>query len=107
MSPSASRNLILEMVTSGKSGTSAAKSATIVIRRGVVDGFTPCGGRRWSLRDTGIEHETELADLHLVAGLEGDLFDPLPVDVGAVQRTDVANQELSTLAAEGRVLARD
>src|SRR5450759_1509310 len=60
----------------------------------------------WRHRSCGrasIEHETELADLDLVAGLEGGLFDPLPVDVRAVQGADVVDNEVITLATEGCV----
>src|ERR1019366_8221854 len=90
------------MLTSGKSGASVASAVAIVIGRRVADGLT----RRGLRRETGIEHEPELADLDLVAGLEDGLVDPLPVDVGAVQGADVVNQEGITLAPESRVLAR-
>src|ERR1019366_1133693 len=101
-SPSASRKRILEMLTSGKSGASVARTAPIVNGRAVAAWLTPGG----LLGGTGIEHQPELADLHLVACLQSGLVDALPVDVGAVQRADVTHQEDVTLAAEGRVLAR-
>src|SRR5665648_1206171 len=102
MSPSASRNRILEMLMSGKSGSSAASTAPIANGRGAAVGLT-LGGL---LGSTGIEHQSELADLDLVASLQSGLIDPLPVDVGAVQGADVAHQEGTTLAVEGRMLAR-
>src|SRR5207244_2644571 len=52
-------------------------------------------GRPWSetrpSRRSGEEQQLELADLQLVAVGDGALLDPLPVQVGAVQRTDVAH----------------
>ena len=60
---------------------------------------------RWSRSGTGIEHQPELADLDLVAGLEDDFVDPHPVDVGAVQGADITNEEVVTHETEGCVLA--
>src|ERR1035437_3947637 len=100
-SPSASRKRILEMLMSGKSGASVARTAPIVNGRRAAVGLTRSG----LLGGTGIEHQPELADLHLVASLQSGLVDPLPVDVRAVQRAHVTHQEDVTRAAEGRMLA--
>src|SRR3954470_3292177 len=93
------------MLTSGKSGWSRARTAPMVIRAGAGPAFTRRGSRRGAC--AGVEHQPELADLHLVAGLQGSFVDPLAVDVGAVERADVTDQETVALTAEARVLARD
>src|SRR5215207_6808877 len=55
----------------------------------------------------GEEHQLELADLQLVAGDELAVLDPLPVEVGAVQRADVVDGEAVGAAADLGVAARD
>src|SRR5450631_3178250 len=91
------------MLMSGNSGASAASTAPIVNEPGATVELMSAG----LLGGTGIEHQPELADLDLVTSLQCGLVDPFPVDVGAVQRTDVAHQEDIALAAKGRMLARD
>ena len=54
-----------------------------------------------------VEGQPELADLDFVAGLKDVGVDPLPVDVRAVERTGVPDEEGSALADELRVLARN
>src|SRR5664280_540753 len=100
-SPSDSRKRILEMLMSGKSGASVARTAPIVNEPGVAAGLTRGG----LLGGTGIEDQSELADLDLVTSLQRGLVDPFPVDVRAVQRADVTDQEDVTFAAKGRMLA--
>src|ERR1035437_8848485 len=100
-SPSASRNRILEMLMSGKSGASVARTAPIVNGPEAAAGLTRGG----LLGGTGIKTQSELADLDLVTSLQYGLVDPLPVDVRAVQRADVTDQEDITFAAEGRMPA--
>src|SRR4051812_37891593 len=95
------------MLTSGKSGWSRARTAPMVIRAGAGPAFTRRGSRRGAGAGAGVEHQPELADLHLVAGLQDSFVDPLAVDVGAVERADVTDQETVALTAEARVLARD
>src|SRR3954454_23045982 len=93
------------MLTSGKSGWSRARTAPMVIRAGAGPAFTRRGSRRRA--GAGVEHQPELADLHLVAGLQGSLVDALTVDIGAVERPDVTDEEPVALASEAGVLARD
>src|SRR4051812_7112617 len=60
------------------------------------------------------EHQLELADLQLVAVDKGGLVDALPIEVGAVERTDVpdlepvgAGQDLDVAARDGDVVEED
>src|SRR5512133_3567804 len=53
------------------------------------------------------EGELELADLQLVTVLETVRFDPMPVDVGAVQRAEVVEVVVAAALDEQRVVARD
>src|SRR4029078_7609305 len=91
------------MVTSGNSGARAASTAPIV--RELADGLTRSVLCVSSRGGTGVEHKPELADLDLVAVLEGSFVDPRTVDVGAVQGADVANDEVATPVTESGVLA--
>ena len=97
----------MEIVTSGSPAGAREHRAdgpwTDAGRRAV----TAALPRRRSGRWLGVEDEAELADLDLVAGLQRGLVDALAVDVGAVERADVADDEAVALAAEVGVLARD
>src|SRR4051794_33638538 len=109
-SPSASRNRILEIVTSGNSSRSWSSTAPMLkpVRAG-----RPAAVMKKNLLElrararSGEEHQAELADLHFVATGEHGLVDRLAVDVGAVEAADVDDHELATLTPELRVAARD
>src|SRR3954463_4700714 len=49
---------------------------------------------------TGDKHQSELADLDLVAVAEGRRLHPLAVDIGAVEAADVTHGEDAALAME-------
>src|SRR5690349_10925378 len=89
-SPCSSRNRIFEIVTSGKSGRSSARTAPMLS----VDGSAPrrpaaaftTGGSLPAARPAArVEHHAELADLDLVAVVEDDLVDAVTLHVGAVE----------------------
>src|SRR5262249_21245040 len=129
--PSDSRNRILEIVTSGKSGRSAWSTAPIdrvaPIDRAGPPGDSPGTGsalrsaevthrtsHRWRLPHAplttdhpGQEHQPELSDLHLVAAGQYGVVHRLTVDVGAVEAADVHDDEIAPLAAELRMPAGD
>src|SRR6478609_9338575 len=94
------------METSGNSSCRAASTAPIVIRRAARPGASGLDSRGGCARAR-IEHQPELADLDLVAGVQDRLVDALTVDVGAVERPHVAHDEAAALTTEGRVLAGD
>src|SRR6476620_4941466 len=110
MSPSASRKRIFDAETSGKSARSSASTLPMVSRRS-----DPLAARLLLLTSTPpapggsgrVVDETELADLHLVAGVQRGLVDALPVDVGAVERPGVTHEIAVVGTDEQRVLARD
>src|SRR5829696_9365093 len=102
MSPSASRNRILEMVMSGNSGRSWPRTSPMlrVDLAGAPAALirSPRDGRLVTARaGAGQVEQPELADLHLVsAGQRGDV-DALAVDVRPVQAADVVHDETAGL----------
>src|SRR5262245_48823035 len=105
--PSASRKRIFEMVTSGNSVRSSASTSPMLNLR-VIDGCAVTVRSSVVVGPAGIEREPELADLDLVSVVKRRLLDAFPVDVGAVEAADIANQErVLRGTAEIRVLVGD
>src|SRR5215472_8626787 len=116
ISPSASRNRILDVLMSGNSGWSWASTspmpnwprADCSLKRClppascVVLGAPAAAvsGRGGAEVLTGQEQQPELADLHLIPPDQLGLLDPLPVHVGAVEATHVAHGKPGALAVE-------
>src|SRR3954447_5768577 len=103
---------------SGNSTSSALHSAPIVIAFAGASSGSPGGtvmasvcGSPFSCSvmgpSTGDVRELELADLQLVAVLEPVRLDAMAVDVGAVERPEVVEEEVAAAAHEQRVVARD
>src|SRR5262245_16148538 len=105
------------MVTPGKSGRSSSSTCPMFIRWvapwPMVRATEPSplsgtaarsDGRRGV---AGEEDQSVLADLDLVGVLEHDLVDAVAVDIGAVEAPGIGHRELSDLAGEDRVPARD
>src|SRR5262245_22426630 len=91
------------MVTSGKSSLSRSRTSPIE-RKGrsdIVMGATRSRAGRLE------EQELEPADLELVAVGQGGLVDALAVEIGAVERTDVADAVALGAAAHLHVAAGD
>src|SRR5581483_3951766 len=113
--PSASRNLILDVLMSGNSGRSWASTSPMPnwpAVSGIVLGTSAAAVRGWRPRVradvlTGQEQHPELADLHLVAAGQLGLLDPLPVHVRAVEAAHVADGEPGAGPVELGVPARD
>src|SRR3954447_20741370 len=101
---------------SGNSTSSALQSAPIVIA--FAGGSSPSSGavtgsictssscRGMPGLSAGGVRELELADLQLVAVLEPVGLDAMAVDVGAVQRAEVVEEEVAAAAHEQGVVAR-
>src|SRR5882762_8352953 len=116
ISPSASRNRILDVLMSGNSGWSWASTSPMPNWPRPFGSLMPCfplascvvlgapapavGGRRRAEILAGQEQQPELADLHLVPADQLGLLDPLPVHVGAVEAAHVAHGEPGTLPVE-------
>ena len=124
--PSASRNRILDVLMSGNSGRSWARTSPMpnwppvswaLMRRPRVrarpeaagathsPGHLGRGGRGWRPRVradvlTGQEQQPELADLHLVPADQLGLLDPLPVHVRAVEAAHIADGEPGAVPVE-------
>src|SRR5919202_335829 len=101
MRPCSSKKRILEMVTSGKSGRSAARTSPMLMdgrgpscRRAaaLATGPSPPGAGPAAPR-AGVEHHPVLADLDLVAVPQDDLVDAVALHVRAVQRAHVTKDE--------------
>src|ERR1700750_2383490 len=119
LSPSASRNRILDVLMSGNSGWSWASTSPMPNWPRADCSLMTClppascvilgapaaavGGRRRRARAevlTGQEQQPELADLDLVPAGQLGLLDPLPVHVGAIQAAHVAHGEPGTVPVE-------
>src|SRR5689334_8768310 len=106
--PSASRNLILDVLMSGNSGRSWASTSPMPnwpAVSGIVLGTSAAAVRGRSPRVradvlTRQEQQPELADLHLVPAGQLGLLDPLPVHVGAVEAAHVAHGEPGAVPVE-------
>src|SRR5690242_9167644 len=113
--PSASRNLILDVLMSGNSGRSWASTSPMPnwpAVSGIVLGTsaTAVRGRCPRVRAdvlTGQEQEPELADLHLVPAGQLGLLDPLPVHVRAVEAAHITDGEPGAVPVELGVAAGD
>src|ERR1700753_2278845 len=103
-SPSASKNRILEMVTSGKSGLSSSRTAPIDIpaRAGLSGALKLASGSSVvvALLGPGQEHQAELADLDLVAVGQRRRIHRFAIDVGAVEAPHVHDVEFAAFQAE-------
>src|SRR5215475_4917048 len=116
ISPSASRNRILDVLMSGNSGWSWASTSPMPNWPRADCSLMTClppascvilgapaaaiGGRCRAEVLTGQEQQPELADLDLVPADQLGLLDPLPVHVGAVQAAHVAHGEPGTVPVE-------
>src|SRR6478735_1328764 len=100
MRPWLSRKRIFEIVMSGKSPRSVARTSPI-------DWWSPLMLSPARSRRAHVEGQMEPSDLDLVAVVERADVDPLAIDVRAVQRPGVAHDEAVAVADDLAVPARD
>src|SRR5512132_1271320 len=89
---------------SGNSARSTRRTAPMVNARSGARELTTDPPSSGSVALAGVEHQPELPDLHLIAGLQRGVVDAFAVDVGAVEAAHVVHYEGVSLAAEDGVL---
>src|SRR5690349_12509802 len=112
--PFSSRNRILGMEIDGKSSRRSSRTSPMFIRarswaaaRAVEESGDSVAIRVSARLVAGEEDEPVLPDLDLVAVGQLDGVDAVPVDVGAVEGSDVGDREGVAGPVELRVLPRD